>query len=53
MGEIMLPGQGEVDQISKIFKAIGAPSEDKWPGYSQLPMVSKVSWKASSRGKLR
>ena len=43
-GEPLFPGQGEADQIIKIFKIIGAPSEERWPGYSSLPHVSKVSW---------
>lgn len=45
----LFPGEGEVDQISKIFRLLGAPSEERWPGYSQLPNVSKVSWRAPSR----
>lgn len=53
LGEVMLPGQGEADQITKIFRAIGAPNEEKWPGFSTLPNAGKVTWKASSRGKLR
>jgi hypothetical protein len=49
----MLPGQGELDQINKIFRAVGAPSEDKWPGFSSFPLANKITWKASTKGKLR
>lgn len=52
-GQPLFMGQGELDQINKIFRAIGAPSEDRWPGYSALPNVKQISWKVSSRGKLR
>ena len=49
----LLPGQGEFDQITQIFKLLGAPNDEKWPGFSSLPHASKVSWKAPSRSKLR
>ncbi|KAJ1644059.1 hypothetical protein J3B02_001692 [Coemansia erecta] len=32
-----LQGRGEIDQISKIFAALGTPSETTWPGFSLLP----------------
>jgi len=35
----LLPGRGELDQIKLIFKLLGTPDENIWPGYSQLPMV--------------
>lgn len=35
---------GEVDELNKIFKALGTPSEKIWPGYSDLPMVKKFSF---------
>jgi cyclin-dependent kinase 7 len=31
------PGQGEIDQLGKIFHALGTPSESEWPGMSLLP----------------
>lgn len=35
--EPLLPGKGEIDQVSKIFKLLGKPTEEIWPGFSQLP----------------
>ncbi|KAJ2723109.1 hypothetical protein GGI07_002868 [Coemansia sp. Benny D115] len=32
-----LQGRGEIDQISKIFAALGPPTLDTWPGFDQLP----------------
>ena len=29
------------------------PTEEQWPGFSSLPNVSKITWKAPTRGKLR
>jgi cell division cycle 2-like len=49
----LFPGQGELDQINLIFKLLGAPNEEKWPGFSSLPHATKVSWKAPSNSKLR
>mmetsp|Transcript_22702 Transcript_22702/g.33172 ORF Transcript_22702/g.33172 Transcript_22702/m.33172 type:complete len:442 (+) Transcript_22702:158-1483(+) len=58
-GELMLrkplfPGQGEPDQVIKIFKVLGAPSEQKWTGYSELPNCNKISLsRLPSRSKLK
>lgn len=48
-GEPLFPGEGEADQIMKIFKVLGAPNEDRWPGFSQLPNVSKISWRVPTK----
>lgn len=33
----MIQGTGEIDQLGKIFKLVGSPSETTWPGLSLLP----------------
>ena len=54
-GELILrkplfPGQGENDQLSKIFKALGFPTEERWPGVTSLPNINRLnSSKFSSR----
>ncbi|KAF0936149.1 hypothetical protein E2562_038873, partial [Oryza meyeriana var. granulata] len=30
-------GKSEIDQLDKIFKTLGTPDENIWPGYSKLP----------------
>ncbi|XP_064102083.1 cyclin-dependent kinase 11B-like isoform X2 [Macrobrachium nipponense] len=42
--EAMFPGKSEIDQLNKIFKDLGTPSEKIWPGYSQLPVVKKTQF---------
>ncbi|KAK6732778.1 hypothetical protein RB195_016881 [Necator americanus] len=42
MGEFVLlkplfPGNGELDEINKIFTELGTPSDTIWEGYSDLP----------------
>ncbi|KAL6733990.1 hypothetical protein Aduo_004581 [Ancylostoma duodenale] len=42
MGEFVLlkplfPGNGELDEINKIFTELGTPSDAIWEGYSELP----------------
>jgi len=32
---------------------MGTPNESLWPGFSALPLADKVSWRASSKSKLR
>lgn len=36
-GHPLFPGDSEIDQIFKIFRIMGTPSEEGWPGVSQLP----------------
>ena len=48
-GKPLFQGEGELDQISKIFSVLGAPNEAVWPGCSSLPHFSKVSYRVPSR----
>ncbi|XP_059519913.1 cyclin-dependent kinase 11B-like [Myotis daubentonii] len=40
----LFPGKSEIDQINKVFKDLGTPSEKIWPGYNQLPAVKKMTF---------
>ena len=31
------PGDSDMDQLGKIFAALGTPTEDQWPGMKSLP----------------
>src|SRR4051812_30465438 len=33
----LFPGDSEIDEIFKIFRALGTPNEDAWPGVTSLP----------------
>ncbi|KAH3765770.1 CMGC/CDK/CDC2 protein kinase [Pelomyxa schiedti] len=33
----LFPGDSEIDELFKIFKHLGTPTERSWPGVSQLP----------------
>jgi len=33
----LFPGDSEIDQLFKIFRTLGTPTESTWPGVSQLP----------------
>lgn len=37
LGGPLLAGDSEIDQIFKIFKLLGTPSDKSWPGVSELP----------------
>ncbi|KAL3934804.1 MAG: hypothetical protein SGBAC_009556 [Bacillariaceae sp.] len=44
-GEPLMQGQGELDQLDKLFQMVGLPTEDTWPDYDQLPHASMFRWK--------
>jgi len=36
-GRPLFPGNTDTDQLQKIFKVLGTPSEEKWPSITELP----------------
>lgn len=36
-GRPLFPGSDVDDQLKRIFKFLGTPTEETWPGHSQLP----------------
>uniref|UniRef100_A0A2A4K6F1 cyclin-dependent kinase n=1 Tax=Heliothis virescens TaxID=7102 RepID=A0A2A4K6F1_HELVI len=49
----LFPGKSEVDQLNRIFKDLGTPSEMIWPGYSELPAVQRMTFAEHPSGGLR
>ncbi|TMW65675.1 hypothetical protein Poli38472_008317 [Pythium oligandrum] len=45
--EPLLPGSSEMDQLDKIFKLLGRPTDHIWPGMSSLPHADKLSFDAT------
>uniref|UniRef100_A0ACD5ZGD4 Uncharacterized protein n=1 Tax=Avena sativa TaxID=4498 RepID=A0ACD5ZGD4_AVESA len=48
----LFDGKRDIDQLSKIFKMLGTPNEDIWPGYSKLP-GAKAKFPKQPYNKLR
>lgn len=42
LGRPLFPGKTEVEQADLVFKAIGTPSEDEWPGLTALPCYEQI-----------
>merc|ERR1712002_943540 len=51
--EPLFPGKSEVDELNKIFKLLGTPSEKIWPGYKALPGVRSMKFVDFPVSKLR
>ncbi|KAI9013835.1 kinase-like domain-containing protein [Phycomyces nitens] len=51
--EPLLPGRSEIDQIDKIFKLLGTPSEEVWPGFTNLPHAQNVAFVKQPYSNLR
>ncbi|GAA5872368.1 hypothetical protein JCM8547_000910 [Rhodosporidiobolus lusitaniae] len=45
--EPLLPGRGEIDQVNKIFKLLGRPTDDIWPGFRSLPAAKSFNLEAA------
>ena len=48
-GRPLFPGNDSEDQLKRIFKLLGTPTDDTWPGISQLPEFKVVTqwWKVT------
>ncbi|KAJ0398376.1 hypothetical protein ATCC90586_000713 [Pythium insidiosum] len=49
----LFPGRGEIDQMDQIFKELGSPSEENWPGFLALPNAQSIKWKWPKKSRLR
>lgn len=49
----LFPGKSEADQLNRIFKDLGTPSELVWPGYNELPAVQRMAFADHPPGGLR
>ncbi|CAB9502221.1 control protein 2 homolog 1 [Seminavis robusta] len=45
----IMQGQGELDQIDKIFEMVGVPTEENWPLFKKLPNAGLLRWKPRKR----
>lgn len=46
----LFPGDSEIDQLFRIFRTLGTPDEDVWPGVSNLPDYKRIfpRWEAQN-----
>lgn len=53
-GSAILPGDSEIDQLYRIFRTVGTPTEETWPGVTSLPEFSAAfpQWPGQSWSKL-
>lgn len=49
--DAILQGQGELDQIDRIFKLVGIPTEESWPDFENLPSAGIFRWKSKQGGR--
>uniref|UniRef100_T1IJC7 cyclin-dependent kinase n=1 Tax=Strigamia maritima TaxID=126957 RepID=T1IJC7_STRMM len=40
----LFPGTSERDQLNRVYKDLGTPNDTIWPGFSDLPLVKKMSF---------
>ena len=41
--------QGDLAILKKIFRMVGSPTEESWPGYKELPKARVLRWKKEVR----
>lgn len=40
--EVLFPARGELDAIDRMFRLLGSPTEERWPGFKQLHNAKSV-----------
>lgn len=50
--DAIMQGQGELDQIDKIFEMVGTPTETAWPDFEKLPSAGIFRWRSSATRQL-
>ncbi|GAA5912679.1 hypothetical protein JCM8208_007727 [Rhodotorula glutinis] len=43
----LIPGRGEIDQVNQIFKLLGRPTDEMWPGFRKLPNAKSFNVEAA------
>ena len=43
----------EIEQIDRVFSVLGTPTDETWPGFSEMKMCKKVKFKYHPGSKLR
>ncbi|KAK5649248.1 hypothetical protein RI129_000277 [Pyrocoelia pectoralis] len=38
----VFPGKSEIDELNRIFKLLGTPNKNTWPGFNKLPTVQRI-----------
>jgi len=51
--ETLLPGRSELDQLDRMFKLLGTPTERVWPAYPGLPLVGRLKFVQQPYNNLR
>lgn len=49
----LFPGKTDLDQLSLIFKALGTPTEETWPGWTSLPGAERLPFRPTAGKGLR
>ena len=49
----MFDGDSEQDQIRKIFRIMGTPTDEVWPGVTSLPGFQQIQWQQYERMDLK
>ena len=52
-GRAILPGENEMDQLRLIYKLLGTPTTDTWPGYTKLPKIKTMDFARPLHGDLK
>ncbi len=42
---VLFRGQTEIEQLDKIYKLMGTPNSEVWPGFDTLPVVKDLKFK--------
>lgn len=53
LGDPLFQGRGELEQLSQMTAVLGAPSEQTWKGYDQLPNAKRLNFRDNKESSLK
>ncbi|KDQ12065.1 hypothetical protein BOTBODRAFT_34920 [Botryobasidium botryosum FD-172 SS1] len=53
LNEPVFQSKGEIELLASIFKLLGSPTEETWPGYSALPLAQTITLPSQTHSTLR
>lgn len=48
-GDVLIPGDSDIDQLGRVFALLGTPTDQTWPNHTELPDWGKVMFPSHTK----